>query len=191
VGIQRNFKKEQLYWAIGHNTMAIFHLTSKDGIYVGFAYYSSGKFKNNVTATAKSIITNPQQVTYINNAIMRVKQFSVGWRKYLRGTADAEKGWSLYCNAGFGLLLGLIENSHSVSIDSAVYNVPVLSGKANFKRLTLDLGAGWEIPIASDFFFYTEARVWVPTTAYPSKYIFVNTNAPFVGMLGAGLRIIF
>lgn len=189
--VQRNFKKEQLYWAAGHTTQALFHLTPKDGIYVWFAYYSYGKFKNNVTATARSILTTPQQVVYINNARMRLKQFSAGWRKYLKGTPDAEKNWNLYGFAGFGLLLGQVENTHSVSIDTAVYAAPVLSGKAQFKRLTMDIGLGWEIPIAGDFYFYTEGKVWIPTTDYPSKYIFVNNNAPLVAMLGIGLRILF
>lgn len=191
VCIQRNFKPEQLYSAIGHTTYLLFHITPKNAVYTSFAYYSNGNFKNNVTATAKSLISNPQQVAYINSAKMQLKQFAVGWRKYLKGTADAEKGWNLYAYAGFGLLLGKVENIHSVSIDSAVYAMPVLSGNASFKRLTLDLGVGWEMPIANDFFLYTEARVWVPTTDYPSSYIFVNNNAPLVGMLGVGLRIIF
>jgi len=191
IGIQRNFKKEQLYWAFGHNTQAIFHLNPKDGIYVGFAYYSNGKFKNNLTAPAKSTFTIPRQVDYINSARMQLKQFSVGWRTYLKGTADAEKDWNLYGYAGFGLLLGKVGNTHSVTIDSALYTIPVLSGEASFKRLTLDLGVGVEIPLSGDFFFYTEGRVWVPTTDYPSSFIFINTNAPLVAVLGVGLRIIF
>lgn len=191
VGIQRNFKKEQQYWAIGQTIHAIFHLSPKDGIYTWFAYYSNGKFNNDVTATAKSPFGVPQQINYINSGKMRLKHFSTGYRKYLTGTADAEKKWNLYAYAGLGILLGRIENTHSVFIDTVGYNVPVRSGKANFKRLTLDLGLGWEMPIGGDFFFYTEGRVWVPTTDYPSKYIFVNDNAPFVGMLNIGLRIFF
>ena len=189
--VQRNLKKEQLYWAAGHTTQLLFHLTPKEGIYVWFAYYSNGHFNNNVTAIAKSLNTNPQQVNYVNSGLMRLKQFSAGWRKYLKGTPDAEKSWNLYGFAGFGLLLGQVENTHSVSIDTAVYAVPVLSGKAQFKRLTMDLGVGWEIPIAGDFYFFTEGKVWIPTTDYPSKYIFINNNAPLVAMLGLGIRILF
>ena len=191
VGLQRNFKKDQSYWAVGHTTQAQFHLAPKDGIYVWFAYYSSGRFQNSINATAKSPLTLPQQVHYTNSSRMRLKQFSVGWRKYLKGTPDAEDGWNLYGYAGFGLLLGRVDNTHSVFIDTAVYNVPVQSGKANFKRLTMDLGLGFEFPIGGEFYLYSEGRVWIPTTDYPSKYIFVNNNAPFVAMLGAGVRILF
>ncbi len=191
VGVQRSFKKEQRYLAIGQTVNALFHLTAKDGIYVWFAYYSNGKFNNNLSATAKSPLTLPQQRNFINSAKMRVKHFSAGWRKYLKGTADAEKGWNLYGYAGLGLLMGKVENTHSIAIDTVAYNVPVINGKGNFKRLTLDIGLGWELPLSAGFSFYAEGRTWIPTTDYPSKYIFVNDNAPVVGMLNVGLRILF
>jgi hypothetical protein len=191
LGLQRSFKKGQQYWAGGHTVQAQFHFTPKDGAYVWLSYYTNGKFSNNVAATAKSVATLPQQINYVNNALMRFKQISIGWRKYLKGKFDIEEGWNIYGYAGFGLLLGRIENTHSLSIDTAVYNVPVRSGKANFKRLTLDLGLGWEIPLGADIFLYAEGRAWIPTTDYPSKYIFVNDNAPLVGMINAGIRILF
>ena len=190
-GIQRNFKKQQRYWAAGHTTQVLFHLTPKNGVYVLFAYYSAGSFKNNLAATAKSVTTNPQQINYTNRGKMTLKELSIGWRKYLIGRPDIEKGWSIYANAGFGLLLGGVDNSHTVIIDTVTYTVPVLSGSAKFKRLTLDLGLGWETPIGGEMYFYTEGKVWVPTTNYPSKYIFVNSNAPLVGMLSTGVRILF
>jgi len=190
-GIQRNFKKEQRYWAAGHTTQAQFHITPKNGVYVSFAYYSPGRFNNNITAIAKSQQTTPQQINYTNTSKMSLKHLSIGWKKYLKGTPDIEKGWNMYTNAGLGLLLGRVDNSHSVGIDTALYAVPVLSGRGNFKRLTLDLGLGWEVPVGGDMYFYTEGKVWVPTTNYPSKYIFVNSNAPLVVMLSGGIRIIF
>ena len=191
VSLQHNFKKEQRYSSVGQTINIVLHLTGKDALYTNFNYYSNGKFKNDVTATAKSPLTLPQKINYVNSGKMRLKHFSLGYRKYLKGTADAEKDWNIYAYGGLGIIIGRIENAHSVSIDTAIYSVPVYSGKANFKRLTLDLGVGWEIPIGGDFFFYTEGRVWVPTTDYPSNYIFVNENAPFVGMLNMGLRIFF
>lgn len=191
VSLQHNFKKEQRYSSIGQTITAILHLTGKEAVYTNFNYFSNGKFKNDLTATAKSSLTLPQQINYVNSGKMRLKHFSVGYRKYLKGTANAEKDWNLYAFAGLGIILGRIENSHSVAIDTVTYAVPVQSGKANFKRLTLDLGLGWEMPVGGDFFFYTEGRVWVPATGYPSNYIFVNENAPFAGMLNIGLRLFF
>jgi hypothetical protein len=191
IGVQRNFKKDQRYWAFGFTAQAQFHITAQDGVYAWFASYSPGHYKNNLTATAKDIVTIPQEIDYTNKGKMRLKQFSLGWRRYLKGTPDAEKGWNLYAFAGFGIILGRVDNEHSVPIDTADYNVPVRSGRANFKRLTVDLGAGWECPIGADFYLYSEARAWVPTTAYPSDYIFVNRNAPFTGMVNLGLRLLF
>jgi hypothetical protein len=191
LGIQRSFKKEQRYWAFGQTVHGHFHFTPKDGIYIWVSYYTNGKFNNTVTATAKSLTTLPQQKIYTNAAIMRFKHVSTGWKRYLKGSSNAEDGWNLYSYAGFGLLLGRVDNIHSTVLDTAVYNVPVLTGKANFKRLTFDLGFGWELPVGGDIFLYAEARAWIPTTDYPSKYIFVNNNAPLVGMLNAGIRILF
>src|SRR4030095_2551272 len=122
---------------------------------------------------------------------MRFKHLSLGWKHYFIGGSDIDEKWSLYGYTGFGLLLGRVINSHSVSIDTNSYFVPVRSGKANFKRLTLDMGLGWEVPLGGDIFFYNEARLWIPTTDYPSKYIFVNKNAPFVASLNFGIRILF
>ena len=191
LGAQRSFKKGQQYWAFGHTLQGHFNFTPKDGIYLWLSYYTNGDFSNQVTATAKSPATLPQQIAYTNNAVMGLKHFSTGWKKYLKGTFDSEGAWSLYGYAGFGLLLGRIENTHSVAIDTNVYYVPVRSGKANFKRLTFDLGLGYEIPLGGDIYFYMEGRAWIPASDYPSKFLFVNDNAPLVGMLNAGIRILF
>jgi hypothetical protein len=176
---------------VGHTIQSQFHFTPKEGAYVWLAYYTNGKFNNDVTATAKSTTTLPQQINYVNHAVMRFKHISIGWKKYLKGTREFEKGWSIYGYGGFGVLFGRVENSHSVYADTTVYHVPVRSGLAKFKRLTLDLGLGWETSIGGDLYIYAEGRAWVPTSDYPSKYVFVNNNAPLVGMINAGLRILF
>lgn len=191
LGLQRSIKKEQQFWAVGQTIHAIFNFTPKEGLYVWFSYYTNGNFKNNLTAKAKSALTIPQEIDYVNRSQIRFKQFSIGWRKYLVGACDNEKGWNLYATAGLGLLPGRVTNVHTVSIDTADYNVPVLEGKGNFKRLTADLALGYEKPIATSFFLYTEGRVWIPASDYPSKYLFVNENAPFAAMLNFGLRILF
>jgi hypothetical protein len=191
LGLQRSFKKEQRYFAGGHTVHALFHFTPTGGAYAWIAYYSPGKFANNLTATAKSPSTIPQEINYLNSAEMRFKHFSVGWKHYFKGNYASEEGYNIFGYAGFGLMLGRVINAHSVFIDTSAYDVPVYSGKANFKRLTLDIGGGWEVPLGGDIFFYTEGRVWVPTTDYPSKHIFVNENAPVVASLNFGVRILF
>ncbi|HVT85076.1 MAG TPA: hypothetical protein VHD35_07720 [Chitinophagaceae bacterium] len=185
-----SFKKEQRYWAVGQTVQTQFNFTGKEGLYVWLSYYSNGKFHNNLAAIAKSSTINPQQINFVNNAIMRYKQVSIGWKHYLKGAFDNENSWNLYGYAGFGLMLGRIENSYSTIIDTVKYSVPVNKGKANFKRLTLDLGLGWEIMLGSGVYFYNEARVEIPTTDYPSPYLFVNRNAPLVASINCGIRIL-
>ena len=191
LGIQRNFKKEQQYWSVGHTVHTMFHFTPKEAVYIWFSYYSNGNFRNDVIAVAKDPFMTPHEVPYVNRAKMRPKHFSIGYKKYLKGSQEIESGFSIYAYGGFGLLLGRIQNTHSIALDTNVYRLPVLSGKANFKRLTIDLGLGGEVPIGGDFYLYIEGRAWIPTTDYPSKYIFINNNAPLVGMLNGGLRLRF
>ena len=191
LGLQRSFKKDQQYWAGGHTAHAIFHFTPRGAAYAWIAYYTIGKFRNSLVADAKSPATLPQQISYQNRAEMRFKHFSVGWKHYLKGYYSKPDGWNLYTYGGFGLLLGRVTNNHSVPIDTARYILPVEAGKANFKRLTLDCGLGYEIPIGAHVYFYTDGRLWLPTTDYPSKHIFVNDNAPVVAMINFGLRVLF
>jgi len=186
---QFSFKEEQRYRSVGHTLQAQFHFTPKEGAYAWLSYYSRGQFENKLTATAKSGATLPQQINYNNSTRMRFKQVSIGWKKYLKGTFDAKDKWNLYACAGFGLVFGRVDNTHSTDIDTSVYQVPVRAGKANFKRLTIDGCLGAEFPVGADLFLYSEGRVWVPTTDYPSKFIFINDNAPLVGMINAGIRI--
>ena len=189
--ILRSFKKEQQFWTIGQTVAGQFNFNAKDGLYVLFSYSGNGKFSNQATATAKSISTIPQQVDYSNKSVMRFRHLSIGWKRYLKGAYNSESSWNFYGYAGFGLLLGSIENTHSVALDSAVYTLPVLKGKANFKRLTIDLGLGYEVPVGGDIYFYAEGRTLLPTTDYPSNYLFVNDNAPLMGSVNIGLRILF
>lgn len=187
----RSFKKEQRFWAVGQTVAGHFNFAPKEGIYTWFAYSSDGKFSNQLTATAKSASTAPQSLDYTNQAIMSFVHISMGWKHYIKGFYNSEDSWNLYGYAGFGLLLAHVENTHSIAIDSADYLIPVLAGKANFSRLTFDLGLGYERPVGGDIFFYMEARALIPTTDYPSNYLFTNDNAPLLGSLNMGLRILF
>jgi hypothetical protein len=191
LGVLRSFKKEQRFLTFGHTIQGQFHLTSKDAFYVWLSYYANGKFKNDLTAMAKAGSTIPAEIDYTNKAEMRFRQFSVGWKKYLKGNYAIEEGYNIYGYAGLGIVFGRSINNHSVAIDTALYDLPVLSGERAFKRLTLDLGLGWEVPIGNAIFIYAEGRAWIPTTDYPSKYLYVNNNAPVTGMFNVGMRILF
>jgi hypothetical protein len=191
LGLQRNFKKTQRFWGGGHTVQGQWHFTNRDGAYALIVYFTPGRFRNNVTATAKLPATNPQTLNYVNHATMRFKQMSIGWKHYLKGASNNEENWNLYGCAGFGLLFGQVNNSHTPAPDTSLYDLPVLSGEAHFKRLTFDLCVGWEFNMGGAIFLYNEARIWIPTTNYPSKHIFVNNDAPLAASIHLGVRFLF
>jgi hypothetical protein len=191
VGVARSFKQGQRYFSFGQTVNVGIHITEKNGAYFGFSYYSNGRFTNKLVADAKQPGTIPQTISYDNNAKLGVRNFSIGYQHYFKGNALAEEKWNLYGKAGFGLLSGTVSNAHNVIIDTAAYNLPVLQGEAKFKRINVDLAIGFEKYLSGDLYFYSEARMFIPTTDYPSKYLFVNDDSPLTGSIAAGIRILF
>jgi hypothetical protein len=191
--VLRSFKKDQRFWAVGQDIFVDWHFTNKGGAYASLSYSSNGNFTNQLSATAKTSTTSPQDISFTNKAQLRLNQISLGFKHYFVGTTDAEVNWNLYSITGFGLMFGRVTNSYSTSIDTSLYNAPgqPISGKGHFKRLTLDLGLACEVPLAAEIYLYANGKVWIPTSDYPSKYLFVNDNAPLVGMLGLGIRMLF
>ena len=190
-----SFKKDQRYTVFSHTVQAQFHITPADGAFIWFSYSAPGGFRNALTADAKMPGTFPQQIPFTNHASMRLKEFCVGWRHYLVGSSFREERISVYGEAGFGLMLGNLKNQYEsvVMIDTAQYAYPAnpVAGTGRFKRLTLDLALGWEVPLGAEIYFYNECRVLIPASDYPSKYLFVNQHAPLVAVLAAGVRIMF
>ena len=193
LSLLKSIKKDQRFFNAGQNIVSHFNYSEKDGAYVSLAYYATGNFKNNLTAKAKSSNTNPQIIAFENEAAMKLKQLSIGFKHYFKGTVDAEGNWNLYGTAGFGLLIGSIENTYSINIDTSKYILPSnpVAGKGSFKRLTLDLGVGAELPLGAGIFLYTEGRAWLPTSSYPSSYLFINDKAPFILTANFGIRVLF
>ncbi len=191
VGALHSFKENQRFWAASQTITANFSFGQKDGLYAWFYYTINGKFSNDLTANAKSVFTVPLQVNFTNDASLRFSHISTGWKHYLKGGYDSEKSWNLYFYGGFGLMFGTVNNRHSTTIDTTDYVVPVVQGKGHFKRLTFDMGLGYETLVAPDIYFYTEARLLLPTTDYPSDYLFVDEDAPFTGSINVGVRLFF
>ena len=190
-GLQFNLRKTQQFTAVGFSLQTIFHVNQKNAGYVCFGLYSNGKYSNKLSATAKQPGTIPQQVIYNDTSKMQLKEFSIGWRWYLKGKADNPKSWNLYSCAGLGLMFGRIENYAKTVPDTSIYQLPILHGRGSFKRLTVDLALGGEIPLGGDVYFYTDLRTWIPTSSYPSKYLLVNNDAPWILLVCSGIRIYF
>lgn len=192
--ILRNLNSLQKFWAFGQTVQLNFYPTSgnKNAVYAWVSYYTVGKFKNNFSAAAKDPSTTPQDFSYTINTHLRYRHLSVGWKHYFRGGYNAETVWNIYGLAGFGLLLGKAENTYNKSVDSSLYIIkPPREGNGAFKRLTLDAALGTEFPLGTAVFVYTEARTWIPTSHYPSEYLYEdNYNIPAILAINVGLRVL-
>jgi hypothetical protein len=187
----RSFKKFQRFWSVGQTVTGHFNFAPRDGFYAWIAYYGNAQFSNYPTAYAKSPVTFPQAIDYMNRVQIRLNHLSLGWKHYFKGAANLEEGWSIYGYGGFGILFGAVTNTHSLAIDTADYILPVLAGKDKFTRLTLDLALGYEIPLGGNIFFYAEARTLLPTTDYPTGHLLVNGRVPLTASVNTGLRLLF
>lgn len=178
---------------IGQTVNANFHLTPVNTVIVFVSFYTPGKFKNNLVATAKSPTTLPAQINFVNQSQINFKTISLGYKRFIKGSAIAETSWNLYGYAGFGLLLAKAQNTFSIVPDSSKYNVPEhpVNGGGRFQRLTIDVAIGGEYPMGGDLYLYVEGRTWILTSDYPTKYLLENQNTPIVAMANVGLRILF
>ena len=190
--LQRSLKKGQKYWAVGQTVTVQFNATPVDAAYAWVAYFSNGRFGNALIADAKSPVTTPSTIPYESATKMRYKHISLGWKHYYIGTAVADsRKFGLYSMTGLGLMLGLVQNAQSVVLDTMQYHLPVLPGKENFKRLTLDLGIGGEVAMGADLYFYAELKAVLPLTDAPNRYILDNKYTPYTAMAALGFRILF
>ena len=124
---------------------------------------------------------------------MRLRQFSLGVKKYFVGAFDKLEKFSLYGAAGFGLIIGSASNNFSTQVDTSLYTIQdnVIVGSGDFKRLSFDLSAGVDFPVSYEVFVYSEIRLHIPTTNYPNNYLLKNSNAPFLGGINLGIRVLF
>jgi hypothetical protein len=191
LSILRNMNKDQEFTALGQTVRGDLHLAPKASVYASISYFTGGKISNTLTALAYDRPTNPQTLNYTAKSTLRYRNVSFGLRHFFKGSYYSEDTWNLYGTAGFGLLLGKAENSHSPQVDTALYEKPPFSieGNGEFRRLTLDLSLGAETQIGAGFFLYAEAKTWLRASTYPSPYLF-NKKAPNVAILSGGLRIL-
>ena len=193
LSVLHNFDKQQKFTVVGQTVLPQWHVDKKTTLYAWFTYHANGKYKNNLIATAKSSTTQPQTISFTSNSEMRLRQLSVGVRKYFIGSYESLEKFNFYGGAGFGLIMGTASNNFSKIIDTSLYVVQnnVVNGSGDFKRLTLDVLSGIEFPISYEIFIYSEIRMHIPTTDYPNSYLLKNSNAPFVAGINFGIRILF
>ena len=193
ISLLHNFDGQQPFTVIGQTVHGQWHVEEKNTLYAYFTYHSNGKYVNNLSATAKNPGTQPQNFQFANRSEMRLRHLSFGVKRYFLGSYKKLEKINLYASGGFGLIMGTAVNNFSVAVDTALYTVQnnVLNGSGDFKRLSFDLATGFEIPVAYEIFVFSEARIHIPTTNYPNSYLLKNNNAPFLGGINLGMRILF
>lgn len=191
VSLLRNFSPQQKFSAIGQTIQVLFHLAPKESVYAWINYYTEGKFHNDFTASAKSVLTIPRQINYTATGRLYYRQISIGGRHYFKGSYNSDSTVGIYGLGGFGFLFGRASNSFSVAIDTLLYNVPNAQGTGKLKRLTFDAGVGAEVPLGGNFFAYADGRIWLPASNQPSPYLHNGRNVPLPFMVSVGLRLLF
>jgi hypothetical protein len=193
LSLLHNFDRKQKFTVIGQSVMPQWHFDKKNTLYAWFTYHSNGKYKSTLLATARSSSVQPQTISFTNQSEMRLRQFSLGIKKYMIGAFDKLENFGLYVAGGFGLVIGTASNTFSTYIDTALYTIQnnIVNGTGDFKRLTLDITGGVDFPVAYELFIYTEIRMHIPTTNYPNSYLLKNSNAPFFGGINLGIRVLF
>jgi len=193
ISLLHNFDGQQKFTAVGQTIIPQWHFDKKSTVYAWFSYHANAKYKTTLTATARSPVTQPQSFSFTNESVMRLRQVSIGYKRYFIGSFENLEKFSAYIAGGLGLMAGTASNSFSTYIDTALYtiNSNVVHGTGDFKRLTFDITGGVEFPVAYEIFVYSEVRMHIPTTDYPSNYLVKSSNAPFVGTINLGIRISF
>ena len=193
ISVLHNFDGQQPFTVVGQTVHGQWHTDEKNTLYAWFTYHTNGKYNSTMIATAKSTTTQPQTISFTNNSEMKLRHLSLGIKRYLSGSYKKQEKFNLYGAAGFGLIMGTASNNFSTTVDISLYTVQnnVISGSGDFKRLSFDLAAGWEFPVAYEIFVFSEARIHIPTTNYPNNYLLKNNNAPFLGSINLGIRILF
>ncbi|TMI93656.1 MAG: hypothetical protein E6H08_10160 [Bacteroidetes bacterium] len=193
ISVMHNFDPQQKFTVIGQTILPQWHFDKKNTLYAWLLYHANGKYENTLIATAKSPGTQPQTISFTNQSVMRLRQISFGFKRYIIGSYDNLENFNFYAAGGFGVMYGNASNTFSTNIDTALYNIQynVSHGRGDFKRLTFDITGGFEFPVSYEMYIYSEVRMYIPTTDYPSKYLLNNSHAPLLGSINIGIRIIF
>jgi hypothetical protein len=168
ISVLRN-NSARSFWSVGQSLIATAELRPKTAAYLNFTYFLPGKFTSSWNAQAKSPSTTPQQVPFDVRSEWKYRLVTAGIKQYFNGSYVSDQGWSFYGLAGVGLALTRIDNSRSVSIDTAAYFAPGAAGSQNYSHLSIDLGFGAEWPLAESIYFYTHLRTWINTKKIPEE----------------------
>lgn len=187
----RNLTPREKFWARGQSVEVDMHFSPRQTGYFSVDYYTEGRFKNNFTATAKSITSSPQSFPFVATGFLRYRQLSLGLKHYFKGDYNAEEGINIYGTAGFGFLFARMRNEASPSFDTTQYAPSIVIGQGTVKRLSFDAGLGIEAHFRGPAYPFFTLRTWLPASYHPSGYLHNSNKVPFALMAGLGLRVLF
>lgn len=193
VSVLHNFSPHQKFWSFGQGVEGDFHFSKKNTLYAWINYHTKGSFTNTFVANAKASSTAPAAINYEVKGKWGLRQVSVGWKRYFKGSFNEENNLTIYGTAGFGLLFSKVQNALLTVVDTSLYTIqptPVF-GNDEFKRLTIDLAIGTEYPLASGIFLYGDVRTSLPASDYPSPFFHDQKRIPLPVMLNIGIRVLF
>lgn len=184
--------RQNNYFAFGQDLRGDYHFSDRWTGSASIGFYTAGKYSNRFTATAKTPGTLPASTSFEAVTRLYTKHFTMGARYYFKGSYRQEYGYSLYGYLGYGILFMKVQNDYN-AVDTAAYDTGIAPspGEGKFNRLTIDGGAGIELPIGPNVFLYGEARAIVPLTDYPSRFIVYNKGVPLPLSIGVGIRVLF
>ena len=83
ISLLHNFDGTQKFTVVGQTLIPQWHFDKKTTVVASFSYHGYGKYESTLLATAKSPGTQPQSFTFTSQSQMRLRQLSLGIKKYI------------------------------------------------------------------------------------------------------------
>jgi hypothetical protein len=191
LSIVRQIGESKSFWGLAQSVQPSYGLTKKFLFYATLGYTSADKTTNRFTTNALADTITPKKINYSANTEWRTRQFATGIKYYFKGSYDNEEGLNVYGMAGIGVMSIKLTTDYTAGIDTSNYqSFPPYPGEGTVNKLSFDSGLGIEGPLGGNFFWYTEAKAWIPTDKVTSPYL-LGSNKVMPIMVGAGLRVLF
>ena len=179
------------YWGLAQDVKVSYPIGPKTSAYLSVGYAIPNKLKEAFSTQAYSPLTTPQVIRYQANTNRQLRQAQIGIMQYLAGSHKAESGTNVYLLAGVGIMSVKASTSYSVDVDTAEYpQIRPYAGEGSAESFSVNAGLGIEQPLGGNFFWYAEAKGWLPTKSLSSPFLKEAEKTPAV-LVGVGIRVLF
>lgn len=179
------------YWGLAQDVKVSYPLGPKTSAYVSVGYAIPNKLKETFRAGAFSPTAEPPVIRYQATTNRQLRQAHFGIIQYLSGSHKAESGTNIYFMAGAGVMSVKLSTSYTANVDTAEYeSFRPYAGEGSAESFSIHTGLGVEQPLGGNFFWYAEAKGWIPVTSFSSPYLKEPEKTPAI-LIGAGIRVLF